>query len=135
MRPAEQVPSRPRRSPLARLVRWLALAALLAAALGALFTWATLRYTFSTGERVGYVQKFSKRGWLCKTWEGELAMVNVPGALSEKFLFTVRDDAVAAELNRTMGRRVALHYEQHVGVPTRCFGDTQYFVTRVAPSE
>ena len=134
MQPAEQVPPR-RRSLGARVVRWLVLVAVLAAALGALFTWATLRFSFSSGERVGYVQKFSRRGWLCKTWEGELAMVNVPGAMSEKFLFTVRDDAVAAELNRSMGKRMALHYEQHRGVPTSCFGDTGYWVTRVSVSE
>ena len=99
----------------------------------ALYAWATLTYSYSSGERAGYVQKFSHKGWLCKTWEGELAMVNLPGAMPEIFRFTVRDGAVAARLNQTMGQRVALHYEQHRGVPSSCFGDTEYFVTDVRP--
>ena len=77
------------------------------------------------------MQKFSKKGWICKTWEGELAMVSIPGTMPEKFYFTVRDDAVAARINRNIGRRVALSYEQHKGVPMRCFGETEYFVTNV----
>lgn len=101
----------------------------LAPLLGAgVYTWATLTWVYSEGERAGYVQKFSHKGWLCKTWEGELAMVNVPGALQEKFSFTVRDDVVADYLTASMGRRVALTYQQHKGVPTRCFGETEYYV-------
>jgi len=89
----------------------------------------TLNYTFSTGDRAGYVQKFSRKGWICKTWEGELAMVNIPGTMPEIFRFSVRDDAVARQIEQDMGRRVSLTYEQHRGVPTSCFGDTEYFVT------
>lgn len=96
-----------------------------------LYTWAVISWTYSTGERAGYVQKFSKKGWLCKTWEGELAMVALPGTLSEKFLFTVRDDSVATLINGSLGKRVAVTYRQHVGVPTTCFGDTEYYVTDV----
>jgi hypothetical protein len=96
-----------------------------------LYTFSALTFTYSRGERAGYVQKFSKKGWLCKTWEGELAMVSMPGTLSEKFLFTVRDDKVADYINQSLGKRVALSYQQHVGIPTSCFGDTQYFVTAV----
>jgi hypothetical protein len=94
------------------------------------YTW-----SYSQGERAGYVQKFSKKGWLCKTWEGELAMVSLPGALPEKFYFTVRDDGVAEQVNRSMGQRVSLTYQQHVGLPTSCFGETEYFVDgiRVVP--
>ena len=99
----------------------------------ALYTWAALSYSYSSGERAGYVQKFSHKGWLCKTWEGELAMVNLPGTLPEIFRFTVRSDDVAARLNQSMGRQVALHYEQHRGVPSSCFGETEYFVTEVRP--
>ncbi|HSM93833.1 MAG TPA: hypothetical protein VLT47_13200 [Anaeromyxobacteraceae bacterium] len=102
-----------------------------ALALAAGYTWAALHWSYSDGERAGWVQKLSRRGWVCKTWEGELAMVTMPGAIPEKFHFTVRSDAVAARINQSMGKRVALTYEQHVGVPTRCFGDTEYFVTRV----
>jgi len=98
-----------------------------------LYTMLALRFAYSTGERAGYVQKFSRKGWVCKTWEGELAMVNLPGAMPEIFAFTVRDEAIATRLNATMGQRVALTYEQHRGVPTACFGETEYFVTDVKP--
>src|SRR5262249_28847539 len=98
-----------------------------------LYVWASFAWSYSTGERAGYIQKFSRKGWICKTWEGELAMVSLPGASPEKFLFTVRDEQVADHLNRTMGQRVALSYEQHKGLPTSCFGDTEYFVYSVRP--
>jgi hypothetical protein len=97
----------------------------------ALYVWVALSYSYSAGERAGFVQKFSKKGWICKTWEGELAMVNLPGAMPQIFQFSVRDDAVADRINQTLGKQVALTYEQHVGVPTSCFGETQYFVTDV----
>jgi len=96
-----------------------------------LYTWSALTFTYSQGERAGYVQKFSKKGWLCKTWEGELAMVSMPGTMSEKFLFSVRDDHVADYINQSLGKRVAISYQQHVGIPTTCFGETEYFVTAV----
>jgi hypothetical protein len=101
----------------------------------ALYTWSTLTWSYSSGERAGYVQKFSKKGWICKTWEGELAIVSIPGTMSEKFYFSVRDDAVAARVNQTMGKRVALVYHQHVGIPTSCFGETEYFVVDVKSVE
>jgi len=88
-----------------------------------------LNWSYSTGERAGWVQKFSNKGWLCKTWEGELALVSLPGTSVEKFQFTVRDDAIAAQINKVMGQRVSLHYEQKVGLPTSCFGETRYYVT------
>ena len=101
----------------------------------ALYTWAALTWSYSKGERAGYVQKFSKKGWICKTWEGELAIVSIPGTMTEKFYFTVRDDSVAKLVNQTMGKRVALAYHQHMGIPTTCFGETQYFVVDVKPVE
>jgi hypothetical protein len=117
-----------------RRIRWLLVALPVAAvALVALYVWAALSFSYSTGDRAGYVQKFSRKGWVCKTWEGELAMVTIPGSAPEIFRFTVRDDAVAAAINRLMGQRVALSYEQHVGVPTSCFGETQYFVVKARP--
>ena len=100
-------------------------------ALFVLYTWTALTWSYSTGERAGYVQKFSKKGWVCKTWEGELALVSIPGTMSEKFYFTVRDDSVAVRINQTMGKRVALSYHQHKGIPTSCFGETEYFVVDV----
>jgi hypothetical protein len=95
------------------------------------YLWIVLHWSYSDGERAGYVQKFSRKGWLCKTWEGELAMVNLPGQPAELFAFTVRDDAVAAQINSQMGKRVAMHYDQRIGIPTSCFGDTPYFVDSI----
>ncbi|MDD5287260.1 MAG: hypothetical protein PHD54_15525 [Desulfuromonadaceae bacterium] len=86
-----------------------------------------LNWSYSKGERIGYVQKFSEKGWLCKTWEGELQMLPVPGALPEKFLFSVRDKAIISKINSSMGKKVSLYYEQHKGVPTNCFGESEYF--------
>jgi hypothetical protein len=94
----------------------------------------TLTWSYSEGERAGYVQKFSKKGWICKTWEGEMAMVTMPGTVAEKFYFTVRKDDVAQTINATVGRRVVLHYEEHKWVPFRCFGDTGHFVTGATES-
>jgi hypothetical protein len=95
------------------------------------WTWIALHQTYSEGDRAGFIQKFSHKGWVCKTWEGELAIVNMPGTAQERFLFSVRDDSVAHEITRLMGSRVSIHYEQHPGVPTRCFGETEYYVTGV----
>ena len=105
------------------------------AVLAAGYFWFVLSWNYSTGERAGWVQKFSKKGWLCKTWEGELALVTMPGTAQEKFLFTVWDDAVAEQLNRNMGRRVSLHYDEKVGLPTSCFGETRHFVTGITAVE
>lgn len=99
--------------------------------IGALYLLAVLNWSYAHGERAGYVQKFSNKGWLCKTWEGELSMVAMPGSMPEKFYFTVRDDAVAQKINDQMGKRVSLIYDQHVGIPFSCFGETGYFVSDV----
>lgn len=115
--------------------RWALLLLVLIAALFALYLAVVLNWSYSRGERAGYVQKFSKKGWVCKTWEGELAMVSMPGALSEKFLFTVRDDNVAVRINQSMGKRVSLVYEEHAGIPTSCLGDTAYFVVDIRQVE
>jgi len=97
-----------------------------------LWAWVTLGYVYSTGERAGYVQKLSKKGWLCKTWEGELAMVNLPGSVTPQiFNFTVRNDSIAKVLEQDLGKRVSLTYEQHRGIPSSCFGETEYFVSNV----
>ena len=99
------------------------------------FTWITLHWSYSEGERAGYVQKLPKKGFVCKTWEGEMAMVTMPGTVAEKFLFTVPTDAIAARLNASVGKRMALHYQQHKWIPTSCFGETEYFVTDVRVME
>ncbi len=100
-----------------------------------IYTWIALSWSFSEGERAGYIQKLSKSGWVCKTWEGEMAMVTMPGAIPDKFLFSVRDEKVAERINKFAGKRVALVYEQHKGLPTNCFGDTEYFIVDVKAIE
>lgn len=95
------------------------------------YTWITLHVSYSEGERAGFLQKFSRRGWVCKTWEGEILLTSMPGAIPEKFEFSVRDDDVARQLQEAAGKRVVLNYAQHKGVPSNCFGDTEYFITRV----
>lgn len=97
----------------------------------ALYAKAALSYSYSKGERAGFMQKLSEKGWVCKTWEGELAMQNMPGAAPEIFHFSVRDDAVAKQLQEVEGQKVAVIYEQHKGVPSTCFGESEYFVSGV----
>jgi hypothetical protein len=110
----------------------LLLLILIPAVIIALWSWVTLGYAYSRGERAGYVQKLSKKGWLCKTWEGELAMVNLPGSVTPQiFNFTVRSDSIAQIIETDLGKRVSLTYEEHRGIPSSCFGDTDYFVTNV----
>lgn len=109
----------------------LFLVVLIPAVVFALWAWTTLGYVYSTGERAGYAQKLSQRGWLCKTWEGELAMVNLPGAMPEIFRFSVRSDSLAKIIEGNLGKRVSMSYEQHKGVPTSCFGETEYFITNI----
>ncbi|MEP6608184.1 MAG: hypothetical protein ABJA83_05845 [Burkholderiaceae bacterium] len=117
-----------RRTSIVKMFFWLLLVPI---ALIALYFTVVLKWNYSDGERAGWVQKLSRKGWLCKTWEGEMAMVSMPGAIPEKFLFTVRDEAVAESVNEVMGKRVTLHYEEKVGLPTSCFGETRHFVNRV----
>jgi hypothetical protein len=97
----------------------------------ALYTYASLHFAYSTGERVGFVQKLAKKGWLCKTDEGDLAMVNMDGQQAQMFYFTVRDDAVAQQIESLAGHRLVVQYDEHRGIPSSCFGDTNYFVTGV----
>jgi hypothetical protein len=91
----------------------------------------TLNYAYSSGERAGFLQKLSRKGWICKTWEGDLQLTALPGAAPEMFRFTTRSDSIAARLNELAGQRVVVDYAQHKGVPTSCFGETEYYVTGV----
>lgn len=122
----------PKRS---RVWKWIgipvALIVIVPAMIFALWAFIALSYTYSSGDRAGYVQKFSKKGWICKTWEGELSMVNLPGQAQERWYFTVRNDSIAQLLTNSLGNRVTLTYEEHRGIPTSCFGDTPYFVTGI----
>lgn len=96
-----------------------------------LWTVIAMSFSYSSGDRVGYIQKFSQKGWLCKTYEGEIAMTNLPGQIANTFQFTVRNDSIAALINKAQGKQVSLTYDQHKGVPTSCFGETEYFVKGV----
>jgi hypothetical protein len=113
----------------------LVLPLLVLAALVTLYFWAALTWSYSSGDRAGWVQKLSNKGWICKTWEGELALVSLPGSIPEKFAFTIHDEAVAQQVTKAMGKRVALHYEEKVGLPGSCFGETRYFVSGLAISD
>ena len=97
----------------------------------ALWTLVTLVFSYSDGDRIGYVQKFSHKGWICRTWEGELAMTQVPGVPPQIFLFTVRDAEVAKRVAAAEGKKVALHYKEKRGLPSSCFGDTGFFISDV----
>ena len=121
--------------PTSKSRKWIVIVVASILLLPALVFWiwsaATLGYSYSQGERAGYLQKLSHKGWVCKTWEGELAMQNLPGTPPEVFPFSIRDKAVAKRLQSMEGQRVSLSYEQHKGVPSHCFGETEYFVTAV----
>jgi hypothetical protein len=112
-------------------VRWLVVLVVAAALLLSGYLWVVLNWSYSAGERAGYVQKLSRKGWICKTWEGELALITMPGTVAEKFYFSVRDDGIAEQINRSIGKRVALTYEEHAGIPTTCFAETRYFIQAV----
>jgi len=114
-----------------KFLRFFVLVLLIVGLLAAGWVWLTLNWSYSDGERAGYVQKLSRKGWLCKTWEGEIAMVTMPGAIPEKFEFSVRDDAVAQKINQLAGKRVVLHYRQYKFIPSTCFGETEYFIEAV----
>ncbi|MET0857473.1 MAG: hypothetical protein ABWY27_12035 [Telluria sp.] len=118
--------NRPKRLPLILLAVLAAAVAIFAA-----YAWITLQVSYAEGERAGYLQKFSRKGWICKTWEGEILLTSMPGAIPERFEFSVRDDLVARQLMAAMGKRVNLSYSQHKGVPSACFGETEYFIDKV----
>ena len=112
------------------MLRLLAVLILLAA-LGAGYTAFVLGFSYSAGDRAGVLQKFSRKGWICKTWEGELAMTTVPGVAPILWQFSVRDDRVAEQVRKALGRWVVVNYAEHRGLPTSCFGDTSYFVDSI----
>lgn len=114
-----------------KIFLWTFIPFALVAALFGGYLWLALNWSYSKGERAGYVQKFSQKGWLIKTWEGELTLVAVPGSMPEKFFFTVRNDELAKRINTSVGKRVAVSYEQHKGLPSNWFGDTEYFVKEI----
>lgn len=116
-----------------KLVTTLVLLIVAAILIFAVWIFIALHFAYSTGERAGYLQKISKRGWFCKTWEGDLQLNAQPGVAPEIFAFSARSDSIAAELNKVTGQRVVLTYQQHKGLPRKCFGETEYFVVGVRP--
>lgn len=125
---AARPPARPPRRSFRSYFWWSVFGAFV---LLALYTMFLLWWSYSEGERAGVLQKFSKRGWVCKTHEGELALYVVGGIAPQIWDFSVRDDAVVDALHQAVGRQVRLHYTEHPGLPTNCFGETRYFVDRV----
>jgi hypothetical protein len=134
--PAAPVATAPVKKKRRTLMIVLFILVLIPAVIISLWVWVALGYTYASGERAGYVQKISKKGWLCKTWEGELAMANLPGTMPQIFTFTVRNDSIAHVIEQNIGKQVSLSYQQHRGLPTSCFGETEYFISaahRVGP--
>lgn len=115
-----------------KLLKYLIWAVIIPISLFVLYTWLSLTWVYSSGERAGYVQKLSAKGWICKTYEGELILVSMPGTQAEKFFFTVRNKAIAKRIDESVGKRVRLVYEEHKGVPSSCFGESAYFVTDIS---
>lgn len=115
-----------------KLLKYLIWAVIISITLFVLYTWLSLTWVYSSGERAGYVQKLSEKGWICKTYEGELILVSMPGTQAEKFFFTVRNKAIAKRIDESVGKRVRLVYEEHKGVPSSCFGESAYFVTDIS---
>jgi len=103
--------------------------------LGALYLAFALNWSYSDGERAGYLQKLSRKGWICKTYEGELAMSSVPGLAPIMWDFSVRDESVAKKINAQLGKKIVLHYREYRNLPTDCFGETEYFVDAVVSTE
>lgn len=101
--------------------------AILVVLVAAGWTWLTLSWAYSVGERAGVLQKFSRKGWMCKTHEGELAQYVVGGVAPQIWYFSVRDAAVADQMFKVVGQNVQVRYREHRGIPTNCFGDTPYF--------
>ena len=100
---------------------------------GAAWTWATLNWAYSEGERAGILQKFSHKGWICKTYEGELALYIVGGVAPEIWYFSTRDPELAKQLANNVGRQIRVHYTEHRGVPGNCFAETPHFAESFTP--
>ena len=126
-----------RRRSSGRLGRWIVILLLLLIVGATLWTWLTLAWAYAEGERAGVLQKFVRRGWICKTQEGEIALYYGGGQYMgagispQLWDFSVRDKLVAADLSKAVGHRVQLHYTEHPGIPTNCFAESRFLVDRV----
>ncbi len=136
-----QVPNFGGRRPAGRFGRWVLILLLLAIGGSGLWTWLALSWAYADGERAGVLQRFVRRGWLCKTHEGEIALYYGggqymgAGASPQLWDFSVRDKSVAADLSKAVGHRVQLHYTEHPGIPTACFAETRFLVDKVTVTD
>ena len=130
-----------RRGSRGRFGRWLTILLLLVIVGTGLWTWLTLAWAYAEGERAGVLQKFVRRGWVCKTREGEIALYYGggqylgSGASPQLWDFSVRDNSVAEDLSKAVGHRVQLHYTEHPGIPTSCFAETRFLVDKVTVTD
>ncbi len=86
--------------------------------------------TYSTGVRTGELIKFSNKGVIVKTWEGEISQ-GISGA--QIFTFSVEDKnkQVIDNLQKYQGSYVKLTYKERYAT-FFWLGDTKYFITKVA---
>jgi len=93
-------------------------------------------FTYSEGYRAGLLQKFSNKGLIFKTYEGELILSSVSSTsnvaiASEKFQFSVLKKDISPMFDTLQGRNVIVHYYEKKGtVPWR--GDSRYIVDSIA---
>lgn len=132
-----EVPSSAGRRRSGRVGRWFLILLVLLLGGSWLWTWLTLHWAYAEGERAGVLQRFVRRGWVCKTSEGEIALYYGgsqymgAGLSPQLWDFSVRDPVIAAALSKAVGHRVQLHYTEHPGIPTSCFAETRFLVDRV----
>jgi hypothetical protein len=115
-----------------RIFRLLIIFLILAAGI---FIYGKYFYTYSDGYRAGLLQKFSHKGNIFKTYEGEIILSSVTSTnnvalASEKFYFSVTDKVLAQQLDTLQGQFVIVHYRQKNGV-VFWRGDSEYFVDNV----
>ncbi len=132
MEPATQIPVRRRSRGFGKIIAIVLIVLLLC---GGLFVWWRYYYTYSDGFRFGLLQKFSRRGNMFKTYEGEMILSSVRGnanvpIASEKFFFSVTDDGVAQKLMNLQGHSVTIGYKEK-NSPVFWRGDSQYIVDSV----
>lgn len=94
---------------------------------------------FSEGDRVGKVVKLSKKGFIFKTYEGELATIakgTQATLMSNSFTFSIKDESLVKKVQEAMNsnKTVALHYEEQY-FSFWWEGDTRYHITSVNITE
>jgi hypothetical protein len=115
-----------------KFLSWLILVVIIV--LAALVYWKYF-FTYSEGYRAGLLQKFSKKGVVFKTYEGEMILSSVRSnrdiaIASEKFFFSAKTEDVANKLNQLQGEYIVVHYREKNGV-LPWVGETRYLVDSV----